>query len=275
VRSIDVIEPVQEKQKSLQPQEPDNEPAPWTWRQTWLGIALTMLPWMALALALNNLGNSSSSSGSEALPLRVDLISAIITFIFSTLIEGAFLIAPFTIANRVYRAIRSHGQLVLASLGFRSFSVRRAAFWIVGSMVLIFAVNILYSSIITAFHLNLQTNDQVILARSQQAPLTTYATLLVAVFIAPFCEEVFFRGFVLPGLRHRMSAALAIILSALLFAIAHVDPGSFAVLLVIGLLLGFVRWRTASIWPGILLHMLNNGIGAVSILLVMWGAVKP
>ena len=139
-------------------------------------------------------------------------------------------------------------------------------------MVAIFAVNFLYSYVITTFHLNLQTNDQVILERSKQAPLTIYATLFAAVFIAPFCEEVFFRGFVFPGLRRAMPVGWAIMLSSLLFAVAHADPGSFAVLFIIGLALAFLRWRTGSIWPGMILHMLNNGIGAVSIILVMQGA---
>lgn len=268
-----MIEPAQDKQPGAHTSTTHEEIAPWTWQQTWLGIALTMLPWMALAVALSNLGNAAGGSRTP-LPIQTDLVSAIITLIFSALIEAAFLIAPFTIANRVYRAIKSRTQLALASLGFRRFSIRQAAFWIIGGMALIFAVNIIYSSIITAFHINLETNDQVLLARSQQAPITTYATLIVAVFIAPFCEETFFRGFVLPGLRHKMPVVLAIVTSALLFAIAHVDPGSFVVLLAIGLLLGFARWRTNSIWPGMMLHMLNNGIGAVSILLVMWGVIK-
>jgi membrane protease YdiL (CAAX protease family) len=185
------------------------------------------------------------------------------------------LIAPFYYANKVFQGIKPHTGLALAALGFRAFSVRRAAFLIVSFIVLIFVVNILYSDIITTLHLNLQTNDQVLLARSKQAPITTYATLLAAVFIAPFCEEVFFRGFVFPGLRHKMPVSLAIVTSALIFAFAHADVGSFAVLLVIGVMLAFVRWRTGSIWPGMLLHMLNNGIGAVSILLVMWGVIKP
>jgi membrane protease YdiL (CAAX protease family) len=47
------------------------------------------------------------------------------------------------------------------------------------------------------------------------------------------------------------------------------------VLLIIGLALAIIRWRTASIWPAMFLHMLNNGIGAASILLVMWGVIKP
>lgn len=247
--------------------------APWTWRQTWLGIVITMLPWIAVALALSGLGNTTTTSKTP-LSFQVDLVNAIITFILSALIEGAFLIAPFYFANSVFRTVKSRARLVLASLGFRRFSMRKAFLWIVGFILVIFVVNILYSAIITAFHLNLQTNDQVILARSKQAPITTYATLIAAVFVAPFCEEVFFRGFVFPGLRRKMPVAMAIVTSALLFAIAHADIGSFAVLLVIGLLLAFIRWRTGSIWPGMLLHMLNNGIGAASILLVMWGVTK-
>jgi len=84
---------------------------------------------------------------------------------------------------------------------------------------------------------------------------------------------VFFRGFVFPGLRRAMPVGWAIVLSSLLFAVAHADPGSFAVLFIIGLALAFLRWRTGSIWPGMILHMLNNGIGAVSIILVMQGAM--
>ena len=269
-----LIEPTPNRYQGKQQEAPPADIAPWTWRQTWLGIAITLAPWIVLALALNSMGNTTSATSTAPLAFQVDLASAVITFLLSSVIEGAFLIAPFYIANRVFREFKSHWRMALSSLGFRAFSIRRAAFWIISFMVLIFVVNILYADIITTFHLNLQTNDQVILARSKQAPITVYATLLAAVFVAPFCEEVFFRGFVFPGLRRKMPVALAIVTSSLLFAIAHADIGSFAVLLVIGLMLAFVRWRSGSIWPGIVLHMLNNGIGAVSILLVMWGAVK-
>ena len=68
-----------------------------------------------------------------------------------------------------------------------------------------------------------------------------------------------------------MSLVWAIVLSALIFGVAHADPGSFVVLFFIGLALAFVRWRTDSLWPGILLHMLNNGIAALLIVLAMHG----
>ena len=263
-----MVEPTSDQKNGFQQLAKDE--APWTIRQTLLGILFTMVPWIALALILNSIGPTSTNNA--PLPLRVDLIGAIITLIFSAIIEGAFLIAPFYFANAAFHAVKRRGRLILNALGFRAFPARRTAFLIIGLMVGIFAVNLLYSYVITTFHLNLQTNDQVLLERSKQAPLTIYATLFAAVFIAPFCEEVFFRGFVFPGLRRAMPVGWAIVLSSLLFAVAHADPGSFAVLFIIGLALAFLRWRTGSIWPGMILHMLNNGIGAVSIILVMQGA---
>ncbi len=145
--------------------------------------------------------------------------------------------------------------------------------WIVLLIVAILTVDNLYQYIINVLHLHLQTNDQVLLEHSKQEPLTTYATLLVAVFVAPFCEETFFRGFVFMGFLRAMPLVWAIIFSALIFGVAHADPGSFAVLVIIGLALAFLRWRTHSIWPGMILHALNNAIAALAVILYMQGMI--
>jgi sodium transport system permease protein len=57
----------------------------------------------------------------------------------------------------------------------------------------------------------------------------------------------------------------AVGVSAVVFGLAHADLGSFVPLVVIGLVLAVLRWRTGSLWPGILLHALNNGVAAVAI----------
>ena len=245
--------------------------APWTIQQTFLGIILTLVPWIALVVSLSG-GNTTRNT---PLPPQLDLINAIVTFFLSSLIEGAFLIAPLYFANRAYRFITPHLRLAWQALGLKKFRVGQALGWIMILAPAIFAVDILYQYLVTALHLNLQTNDQVILAHSKLEPISTYAILSVAVFVAPFCEEVFFRGFVFTGLRNRIPVGWAIVLSALLFGIAHLDPGSFAVLFIIGLALAFLRWRTNSLWPGILLHAINNGVGALAIILVMLGVTKP
>src|SRR5260370_8451982 len=217
--------------------EPDPKPvmdnsgdaAPWTIQQTFPGIILTLIPWIVLSLVITSL-NGSSTSSPRPLPPRADLSGAIVTIVFSAIIEGAFLIAPLYFANATFRSITPHGRLVLEALGFRRFDVGRTLFWVVLLMLVIFGVNTLYSYLISVFHLNLQTNDQLILKQSKVAPLTTYATLFAAVVIAPFCEEVFFRGFVLPGFLRGISIAWALFLIFLPFAVSPSEPGSFALL---------------------------------------------
>jgi len=250
------------------------EQTPWSLRQTLIGTFWTLVPWIILALGLARLNSSGKATQPHRLSPQADLISAIVTFLFSVLVEAAFLIAPFYFAHRTVPAFGSRRRSVFSALGFRRFQ------WVstLGMIVLLFLafylINGFYQYVITVFHLNLQTNDQAILQQSKDAPLTTYATLIASVLVAPICEETFFRGFVFAGFLNRMPVAVAILLSSLLFAIAHADLGSFAVLFFIGLALAFVRWRTRSLWPGILLHLLNNGVGALVIVLVMTGVLK-
>ena len=244
---------------------------PWTIQQTFLGIFLTLVPWFVVVSLLNT-GNTSTIPKTP-IPTSTDISDAILTFIFSSLIEAAFIIAPLYFANHVYRSITSRFRNALRALGLKEFNVGRAFTLIVLFGLVILATDYLYQGVITLFHWQIQTNDQVILSRSKIAPITTYATLLAAVFVAPVCEELFFRGFVFMGLLRGMPLYLAIILSALLFAIAHGDAASFPVLFIIGLLLALMRWQTKSLWPGIILHCLNNSLGAIEIILFMHGVI--
>jgi membrane protease YdiL (CAAX protease family) len=63
-----------------------------------------------------------------------------------------------------------------------------------------------------------------------------------------------------------MRPVVAVIVSALLFAIAHALIGSFAPLLLIGLVLAVVRWRTGSLWPGMAVHFCNNALATILVI---------
>lgn len=78
--------------------------------------------------------------------------------------------------------------------------------------------------------------------------------------LAPLCEEFLCRGMMLRGMLHTMSPRKAIIWSAVLFAVMHMNPWQSIPAFLIGLLLGWVYWRTHSLWATIFLHCLNNSI---------------
>lgn len=61
------------------------------------------------------------------------------------------------------------------------------------------------------------------------------------------------------------SNKFAIIISAALFSIIHLNPISFIPIFVIGLLLGTLFYKTNSILPSILLHFINNFIVVLSV----------
>ena len=87
---------------------------------------------------------------------------------------------------------------------------------------------------------------------------------VLIVGVAPFSEEVFFRGFMYGGLRPRMPVWAAAAISGLIFGLLHyTGPDSLAVvpqLAVLGILLAWLYERTGSLWLPIMLHAVNNAI---------------
>ncbi len=80
----------------------------------------------------------------------------------------------------------------------------------------------------------------------------------VVVLWGPFVEEVFFRGFFLGGLIAPLGAARAALVSAAIFAVAHLEIGSMIPLFITGLVLAWLYLRTRSIWPPLMAHAAQN-----------------
>lgn len=84
----------------------------------------------------------------------------------------------------------------------------------------------------------------------------SWAALLDAGVVAPIEEEILFRGIVYAGLRARWGGGLAAVVSALVFGLVHVPAVIVSTLT--GLVLAALFGRTRSVWPGVLVHVLNN-----------------
>ena len=84
-------------------------------------------------------------------------------------------------------------------------------------------------------------------------------TFFLVALSPAICEEALFRGFILSGLRS-LGQWPAIIVSALLFAVAHGSIYRMLPTLFLGLLLGYAVWKTGSLLAGVAIHGINNGI---------------
>ena len=88
-----------------------------------------------------------------------------------------------------------------------------------------------------------------------------YILLIIAVaIIAPIGEELLFRGFLQQFLeQHWKDITRAILITSLFFSIIHMNPYWFIQIYILGVMLGFLSWKTGSIFPPLILHALNNG----------------
>ena len=86
------------------------------------------------------------------------------------------------------------------------------------------------------------------------------------VVAAPVLEELLFRGVILQGLLKNQRPWAAIAQSALLFGLIHVNPAQSLRAALMGLLLGWLYYRTRSLWLCMAMHSLNN----MTAFLAMW-----
>jgi sodium transport system permease protein len=84
--------------------------------------------------------------------------------------------------------------------------------------------------------------------------------LVVFALMPAVWEELAFRGFMLSGLRRRFTPWTAIVISSVLFALYHMNVFQALPALLLGVVLGLLVVRSGSVWPGMLFHLLYNGL---------------
>ena len=95
--------------------------------------------------------------------------------------------------------------------------------------------------------------------------------IVVGSLLVPLVEETFFRGFIFPGLARRFGITAGMILSAGLFGAAHLNLDTFIPLSFFGLVLTLLYSVTGSIYPGIILHSVNNSFALLVAYLIETG----
>jgi uncharacterized protein len=221
----------------------------WTWRDVVFVLILLFVGGAVLLIGGRTLIALGGFSDAEGLTAPVGYLLGCSVYLL--VIGGVYLYAA-----------RRTGW---AALGLRQASLLDyllvLPLYIIGTVLLI-TINLLI------FQLTGTTENPQVDAISGGNELTTTQLLFLFVLIsglAPFAEELFFRGMIYPLLRRRLPAAAAITINAALFAVVHFIPPLLPGLFIIGLFLAYLRERSGSIWPCVLYHFIQNSIALLAI----------
>jgi membrane protease YdiL (CAAX protease family) len=88
-------------------------------------------------------------------------------------------------------------------------------------------------------------------------------SIIAICLVAPIVEEILFRGVFLRSFLRQYTPTKAILLSAILFSLAHVNPAQFVLALVLGVFSGWLYYRSYSLWPSIICHILFNSLSFI------------
>lgn len=169
--------------------------------------------------------------------------------------------APITIGLTLLFAVLAKGITVRDYLALRWRGGKGIVQWCAILLLFVIATDLgmylLHGSVVPEFM-------ETVYATAYFAPLLWFAFVVVA----PVTEELFFRGFMFKGIVHSsLGPAGAIVLTSLTWAMMHAQYDLYGITIIFlgGLLVGYARLRSGSLYVPIAMHMLQNIVATVEV----------
>ena len=246
-----------------------------------LGITLWVLfpAFQGRQVARRDIGTHRLAIGAW---LAVIVVNALITLpiapflhVEQGLTAGTFLIAALStdlpMLLMVYVRLIMPGAVTPAELGLRplplDYVLRMGLAAGLAGLVVIEVVGSLLSQL--GLRPNQLEQFQFVLS---EGPFAFVLLLALAGIVAPFVEELFFRGFLFGLYRRRQPLWVAYLVSSLLFTVLHLEPTRMTVpqmaglsvgIFMLALMLAWLYEHTGSLYPAIVAHAVNNATGLI------------
>lgn len=154
-----------------------------------------------------------------------------------------------------------------AAIGFKKFELKDVGRAIIGYgwyFLLFFIIMTLISQFVVGVDLDQQ--QQLGFDRESSGALVLLLTGFSLVILPAIYEEVLMRGVLFTGIRSRLSFVATAIIVSIIFAAAHLEWGSGSALNwaaaidtgILSLVLVYLREKSQSLWPAIILHGIKN-----------------
>lgn len=201
---------------------------------------------LALIFWNNDVGYQSAASNTIA------------TTIYSALFLGLMLVMVYFIPTKLFKQKISKDDIALKGV---------ITWQDLGLAILGFLVSMIISGVLLEFLPNiiihfdkLQVQDLVFQRSGMIHSWQFLLAFISVVVIAPFFEELIFRGIIYGQLR-KVNVPLAIFITSLLFGFVHFQMNVGVTVFVMSVVMCFIREKwTQTIWAGIVIHMIKNGI---------------
>ena len=159
--------------------------------------------------------------------------------------------------------LKSKKRPILNSFRLNSISIKTFK----SSFIFSLGVIIIFDTFDRILHQLVPTPDYIIDLGNIMQPESTLGFVflfLAVVIMAPIGEEIVFRGFLQKFLEeYWKDITRAVLVTSLFFAMIHFNPFWTVQIYLLGVILGFLSWKTNSIVPSIVLHSMNNGIAFI------------
>ncbi|WP_339236824.1 type II CAAX endopeptidase family protein [Paenibacillus sp. FSL R5-0517] len=182
----------------------------------------------------------------------------------NTLYSGTLtgLTIAITLLTGLYLVALRPKKLSWREVGVKGFSVRdwwRIVLWLL--LLIILSVMAVY---LTSFLGNTVDNSKTESLQQNVTLFTIVIGIVSAGFVSPLYEEIFYRGFIYRWLRTRIRMKWAIVISALIFTLAHFPTiNAMPVNFISGVVFAWTYERTGSVVPGMIVHGAFNTIAVV------------
>jgi len=113
-------------------------------------------------------------------------------------------------------------------------------------------------SIFSKFHIKVETQKIISFYLKTNSIKLLFFLFFLSCFVAPFTEEIIFRGLLYKSLRKETSFIIAVVLNSLIFALFHNTLFTLAGIFILGCILSILFEKKNSIWPSVGLHFFNN-----------------
>lgn len=130
------------------------------------------------------------------------------------------------------------------------------------TIIIILIFRIIFDNSIGLLVEQIPVNENIEEAFNQLFKYPIIAVVSICI-VAPIYEEVIYRGIMLKGLSKKYNDKVAIVVSALLFAIMHMNFQQGINAFLLGIVMGYLYTKTKSLYVSIFAHFINNGVGII------------